>query len=251
MACPCILMEETALHTIFSKKSLLFLAIAGAAACAGCAHSGQLSSEAGGALQNADTAYTVSSAADTSENSADVSAEASSAGTVKLSAADVVIPSAEAVRSFFEKYGAEESVSEFDGNRFVEYGISDDPSYCGSLNYDEDGTRLRNANFQIYGEAAPADAEEFFTEAAALFFPKETPDVSAQESSGSAVQEASGDDSLSFFIKEAVGQAGEEEHASYAAAGDMHLSIFTRPSDTAAPRYEMMIDLPADGEQNN
>ena len=154
----------------------------------------------------------------------------------------------EAIRTFFEAYDAEESVSMMDDNRFVEYTGSDGPSFGGIMNYDNGGSRLRNANFQIYGEIQPEEAEKFFTEAAALFFPEEDPDASVQKYSGSAVLETSGDVSPSSFIKEAVGKADEEEHAWHAAAGDIQLSIFTRPSDTAAPRYEMIIDFPIDPE---
>lgn len=217
--------EDKALRTNCFLKYFLILAIAGTAACTGCARSGQVTSEVGGSLQNAGGSLQNEEGSLQNEN---------------ISFA--VIPSEEAVRSFFASYGAEESVSETDGNRFVEYGVADEPSYCGSLNYDEDGTRLRNANFQIYGEVTPEDAEQFFTEAAALFFPEEDPEK--------ALQTEEWDDSPAALIKEAVACTEEGERAWHASFGDFQLSIFTQPAGTAAPRYEMMIDIPTDRDQS-
>ena len=174
------LWEGNDLHIHRSVKSLLVLLAAECAFCTGCARSGQVSAVQEDALQG-NTGPAVSVSAGPSASVRDVA---------ELAGTDAVIPAEEDIRAFFAGYDAEESISEDGSNRFVEYGTSESPSFDGSLNYDNGGTRLRNAVFQVYGDIPQEDVEKFFTEAVFLFLPEGTAGTALQSFLTAALQPA-------------------------------------------------------------
>lgn len=139
-------------------------------------------------------------------------------------------PERDALSAFFDAHGAA-PLQDTEEDPVLLYGQTQpDPSKAacgGSLNYDGDGSTLLNAGFQVTGRLDGKEAEAYYADALALFFPEE--DLAAWED----------------FLRDSFAGAGSraEEHMYRAVSGSSEVILVIRPDDTAAPVSELMISL--------